>query len=71
MKCPFCEEYRNLKSATDKEHEEDNRYFTNHRTAIVSECYFNGCNGGSFLSKHYDLNYCPVCGKELKESENG
>ena len=69
-KCEFCEEYEILKSESDKECAEDSEFHIEYRVSIREDCYFKGELTSSCSTKGHKINFCPVCGKEIKEGEN-
>lgn len=65
-KCAFCEEYLREKSDFDKDTAEDSRYTTKFKVSLRADFYFNGEHSQSGYFGCHELNYCPVCGKEIK-----
>lgn len=78
--CKFCADYelRKVRSKSyNQEHNKDpDRHFnlrTNFEVAIVERTWRYGGDGhfyfkraGTSVSGRYPVNYCPVCGRELK-----
>ena len=70
-KCSFCKEYKTLKNDSDK-CQKDSRYSTNFKISLRTELYFDKRFMWSDTFRGHKLNYCPVCGKKLKErGKNG
>ena len=68
--CKFCKEYNKLVKITDNDHKKDSRYSADHKVSIRSDLYFNGeMSDSPVTTKSFEINYCPECGKEIKERE--
>ena len=77
--CEFCSDYewhRNYEKLKNREHNKDPKRTFNLRTtfgvSIVERTWRYGGNGnyinraGTYSHGSYPINYCPVCGRELK-----
>lgn len=70
-KCKFCKEYNKLVKLIDNGHKKDSRYSAEHKVSIRSDLYFDGKYRDSpVTTKSFEINYCPECGKVIKERED-
>lgn len=66
--CEFCEDLENIREA----YSNNNSVIKHIQTiAIVDYAYRGGTRKGSYTkySDRYKLNYCPMCGRDLKRGE--
>lgn len=64
MSCKFCD-LLNLMKRLEENHN-DLEYLIEYKAALISESYYKKQFSGQSTHDSYDLNYCPECGKEIK-----
>lgn len=78
-KCPLCElgmnMYNWLRYYDDHEifESSDNSYddvFNREGINIVGDVLFYDNSGGEYIRDTVKINYCPICGRKLKEATN-
>lgn len=61
--CIFCETLSKVKSQNADRGITTDKYFVK----LVRKCYRNTLIQSTYMSSSLNINYCPVCGKRLKE----
>lgn len=69
-KCPFCEELAKTKDVCEHYKRKNDRSVTVYNAALVTDNYTEDMEyrTGRMVGNVMDLNFCPVCGKRLKET---
>ena len=65
--CPFCNSLKNQREICEDFKREKNT--TKFDVALVQNSYYNNFPTGSASTSHFELNFCPVCGRKVEKDE--
>ncbi len=65
--CLFCKAFNELKRFNKMDEDADKEYTVKYSAVLMQENYYMGDCLGSVRHMSFALNFCPTCGKSLKE----
>lgn len=64
--CPFCEKLAKLKDDAEYYRRPGDTSVNTYSVALVQNTFYGDIPTGKLTNYGYDLNFCPVCGKKMK-----